>query len=94
MKEVIVPVVPQKICEKMHKENNENSTITDNMFCAGIEKSDSCQGDSGGPVVYKRKLVGIVSWGVSCAHAKLPGVYTKVKNYYNWIFDTTGIIYN
>ena len=66
--------------------------ITENMFCAGIGKSDSCQGDSGGPVVYDEKLVGIVSFGESCANAKFPGVYTKIESYYNWIFNTTGII--
>ena len=68
------------------------------MFCAGEETGgiDSCQGDSGGPLVVPNlsktghttnHLAGIVSWGIGCARAGLPGVYTKVSNYIDWIED-------
>ncbi|XP_068576585.1 trypsin [Cebidichthys violaceus] len=61
--------------------------ITDNMICAGSRSGgkDSCQGDSGGPLICNGEFVGIVSWGIGCAYAYYPGVYTKVRNYLKWI---------
>merc|ERR1712086_693000 len=34
------------------------------------------------------ELVGIVSWGISCADQDYPGVYTRISYYYDWIVDT------
>nr|XP_057906536.1 trypsin-3-like [Doryrhamphus excisus]XP_057906537.1 trypsin-3-like [Doryrhamphus excisus] len=67
--------------------------ITSNMLCAGSATGgkDSCQGDSGGPLICNGYLEGIVSWGISCANPRYPGVYTKVRNYLPWI---NGIIEN
>ncbi|CAL8340596.1 unnamed protein product [Merluccius merluccius] len=61
--------------------------ITTNMICAGSRHGgkDSCQGDSGGPLICNGKFEGIVSWGIGCASAYYPGVYTKVRNYVPWI---------
>uniref|UniRef100_A0A3Q3VSB6 trypsin n=1 Tax=Mola mola TaxID=94237 RepID=A0A3Q3VSB6_MOLML len=61
--------------------------ITDNMLCAGsaLGGRDACQGDSGGPLICDGKFEGIVSWGIGCAYAYYPGVYTKVRNYLGWI---------
>ncbi|XP_024944414.1 serine protease hepsin [Cephus cinctus] len=64
------------------------------MICAGYPEGgkDACQGDSGGPLLcqdptdQERWFVGgIVSWGIKCAHPKLPGVYAYVPKYVPWI---------
>lgn len=63
------------------------------MICAAVEKGgkDSCQGDSGGPMVVNGKLAGVVSWGVGCASAEYPGIYSNVANQLEWIRANSGI---
>ncbi|ROT81383.1 trypsin [Penaeus vannamei] len=62
--------------------------------CAGGETRDACQGDSGGPLVCCEegsmepedcRLSGVTSWGIGCARKGLPGVYTEVAHYTDWI---------
>jgi secreted trypsin-like serine protease len=71
--------------------DTNNTIVTSNMICAAIEEGGkgSCQGDSGGPLVINTgsgiQQVGIVSWGIGCAAAGLPGVYTRVSQYQDWI---------
>lgn len=69
----------------------------DSMICAGSRRlqggEDTCQGDSGGPLAMRNKdgsyvLVGITSYGRGCARKGVPGVYTKVSHYLDWIHDT------
>ena len=68
-------------------------TVTPQMICAGAEVDgrDTCPGDSGGPIL--RRLsngqmvqVGVVSFGIGqCGVAALPGVYTRLALYTNWM---------
>ena len=62
------------------------------VICAGEPAKKTCLGDSGGPVIFKgfgpSVLVGVVSWGAaSCTGDALPGVYTLVSPYAEWIED-------
>ncbi|MBV9346265.1 MAG: trypsin-like serine protease, partial [Gammaproteobacteria bacterium] len=66
--------------------------LNPNVLCAGAAGRKSCLGDSGGPVVFTNGrptyLVGIVSWGkTNCAGDVMPGVYTRVAAYTDWIDD-------
>uniref|UniRef100_A0ABD2WFL3 Atrial natriuretic peptide-converting enzyme n=1 Tax=Trichogramma kaykai TaxID=54128 RepID=A0ABD2WFL3_9HYME len=90
--EVAVPILDREICNTwlLHKEVN----VTEGMICAGYPEGgkDACQGDSGGPLLCQFEgeedrwfVGGIVSWGIKCAHPRLPGVYAFVPKYVPWI---------
>ncbi|CAG0915636.1 unnamed protein product [Notodromas monacha] len=88
LQNVEVPVVTNDLCRVQLA---EYLPIFSTQLCAGYPggELDACQGDSGGPLVIKEGgrvyLVGIVSVGVGCARPLLPGVYTKISSYIDWI---------
>lgn len=93
---VEVEVISNSQCDSSEGEidgysDNYNDQITLNMLCAeSNQPRDSCQGDSGGPLVIRGGpggdvQVGVVSWGVGCAHDNFPGVYARVSKAYDWI---------
>lgn len=61
------------------------------QICAGSERNKgTCAGDSGGPLmlITNRKIYinGVVSFGTKpCAEAGVPGIYTNIWPYMNWI---------
>ncbi|KFB45711.1 AGAP010833-PA-like protein [Anopheles sinensis] len=67
------------------------SSISEAHICAGgIRGQDTCHGDSGGPLMFEHAgatfLVGITSFGrPKCGKDGVPGVYTNVTHYLNWI---------
>jgi len=79
----MIPAVDRETCRRAYAPKH----ITDEMICAGLNKGgvDTCQGDSGGPLTIGRELVGIVSFGRGCARPGIPGVYTRVASYIDWI---------
>lgn len=75
-------------CQRSFEANGMKNTITQSQMCAGHETGgiDSCWADSGGPLVTaSNTLIGIVSTGIGCARPGLPGIYTRVTKYTDWI---------
>jgi len=92
LQEVAVRMISQERCSSYVGYH----ILTDNMMCAGYEDGgkDACAGDSGGPLVCRIPagawvLNGVVSWGYGCARPGSPGVYAKVSNMLDFIYDVT-----
>ncbi|XP_023404834.2 complement C1s subcomponent [Loxodonta africana] len=93
-----LPITSLAKCQEVKRKDSKvdigKYIFTDNMICAGGEKGvDSCEGDSGGAFAMqdpnkenpKFYVAGLVSWGPQCGTY---GIYTKVKNYVDWIMKT------
>ncbi|XP_017755231.1 PREDICTED: uncharacterized protein LOC108547293 [Eufriesea mexicana] len=93
--QVQLSLVNTEECLEVYKRKVQ---ISYKQICAGgKDKKDSCGGDSGGPLqapgIYNQNLkyiqYGIVSFGPRiCATEKLPGVYTNIVYYMDWILNT------
>ncbi|KAI1297158.1 Serine proteinase stubble [Halotydeus destructor] len=94
---VKLPIMTNGQCRAMYKKAGFNRTTPKGIICAGLAAGgkDSCSGDSGGPLMAYSKsrrtwlLVGIVSNGIKCGEPNLPGIYTRVSEYLNWIDNVT-----
>ncbi|KAK8386228.1 hypothetical protein O3P69_010734 [Scylla paramamosain] len=94
-------VISNVLCdERWNKQGAPKGFIVDTMKCMDPTSGDSCNGDSGGPSVLEHPpssgryvLVGIVSFGSgSCVDPLLPGVYTRVPSYRQWIADNMNMV--
>ncbi|CAG2169336.1 unnamed protein product [Oppiella nova] len=91
LQKVKVPIISNKECQEWYRSRGRSLTVSPTQFCAGFLEGgrDSCRGDSGGPLVVRDAkvyhLIGIVSAGIGCALPKLPGLYTRVDAYINWM---------
>jgi len=88
-----VPLFNPSQCADVFR--RQQAEIGPTQMCAGGARGqDSCSGDSGGPLMATTRfgppyhVVGVVSFGVTrCGTENVPGVYTRVTEYLNWIMD-------
>uniref|UniRef100_A0A452SLL6 Peptidase S1 domain-containing protein n=1 Tax=Ursus americanus TaxID=9643 RepID=A0A452SLL6_URSAM len=92
--EVDQDIIHHEKCNELIQKamTTKRNIVLEGMLCGYKEAGkDSCQGDSGGPLVCKFKdawvQVGIVSWGLGCGRGNVPGVYTDIATYAEWILD-------
>jgi len=93
-----VNVTDSNDCKKIYAERG--GVLTPKQICAGgTPGKDSCVGDSGSGLMRllqlpnaffpKSYLIGVVSFGPRmCGTKGVPGVYTRVNSYMDWILDT------
>jgi len=81
-----VPVVTNAACNQFY-----GGGITDGMICAGLAAGGAgpCTGDYGGPLTFGNQVVGIVSTGEGCGRPNLPGIYTRIAHFRQWIDEHT-----
>lgn len=103
LQKVILEKFTQQECNETYAYTNDRrlkNGIVSTQICAGSkdESKDTCQGDSGGPLqVYHPSLhcmytiIGITSFGIACGSIGVPGVYTRVYPYIDWI---EGVVWN
>ncbi|CAH2049112.1 unnamed protein product, partial [Iphiclides podalirius] len=95
-----INILSSDVCDSLLKPscNRLWCGMSENQMCAGNLSGgvDTCQGDSGGPLQVKIPLpykgvgllyyiIGVTSFGIGCARANTPGVYTRVSSYIDWI---------
>lgn len=74
-------------CSKALTDAAVPDTISDRQICTA-PPAKVCIGDNGNPLVQEGYLIGISSWeSKPCSKGGMPGVYTKVEKFVNFIME-------
>ncbi|XP_037087667.1 trypsin-1-like [Pollicipes pollicipes] len=98
LQSVAVPVMGPTECTAWFRDAGKRNKLREGQLCAGFKEGgrDGCQGDSGGPLLLPEQgratLVGVVSAGIGCGRPSLPGVYTDVSHYSDWLQTTSAAL--
>lgn len=95
LKKVQLPMVSHPDCQTALRATRlkGNYRLHNSFVCAGGEAGiDTCTGDGGSPLMCpfsgsetRFYQAGIVSWGIGCGTAGVPGVYAKNSMFTEWI---------
>uniref|UniRef100_A0A8D1HIH2 tryptase n=1 Tax=Sus scrofa TaxID=9823 RepID=A0A8D1HIH2_PIG len=91
--EVAVRIVNNKICNEQYKFlflKDQKKLIGSDMICASAQwGTDTCQSNSGGSLVCQVNKtwiqMGVMSWSFICRQRRLPGIYTSISHFTDWI---------
>eukprot|EP00727_Mastigamoeba_balamuthi_P004818 m51a1_g14334 putative serine protease 27-like (1717) ;mRNA; r:128631-137854 len=93
--ETKMPIVSRADCRRL----GNDTALAESTLCTGFNEGgrDTCQGDSGGPLLHVAEdgtyvQVGITSYGPGCARPQLPGAYTRVSEFRQWIDSTMAAV--
>lgn len=100
LQELQIPVHANAVCKDRYQRLNRlvsAQQFDQAVICAGVLAGgkDTCQGDSGGPLMIPEPfqggvrfyVIGVVSYGIGCARPEVPGIYTSVANFMDWILQ-------
>jgi len=94
-----VPIFEAEKCKDVYSTRGGTLDVSKQMCAGGENGKDSCVGDSGSALMREEnakdilskgvhKLIGVVSFGPrKCGTEGVPGVYTRVRSYLDWILD-------
>ncbi|XP_058834399.1 phenoloxidase-activating factor 2-like [Topomyia yanbarensis] len=93
MKKIQVPLIDNDQCEIAFRTTRlgQNFNLDKSYICAGGEENvDVCTGDGGAPLICPDSngiyyQIGIVAWGIGCGQRGIPGAYTNVGMFKEWI---------
>jgi len=99
LRKVNVPIMSNERCQPAIRNAlkeagkiglSKKLTLHESEICAGGNSEDACDGDGGAPLVCEGAsgrwyVVGLVAWGEGCGKPGVPGVYTRISYFRDFI---------